>query len=67
MKELENASARLYFKIGSIKLQLQQQLKYCMETKWMDLINYSDIYSEDYYHTAFEIQRVSILVGIYMI
>ncbi len=59
MKELENASARVHIsRLEALKLQLQQQVEvlYGNQLDGLDKL-LRDIYSEDYYHTAFEIQR----------
>ncbi len=59
MKELENASARVHIsRLEALKLQLQQQVEvlYGNQLDGLDKL-LRDIYSEGYYHTAFEIQR----------
>jgi len=59
MKQLENASARVHIsRYESLLLQLQQQIEvlYGNQADGMDRL-LKDIYSEQYYHTAFEIQK----------
>ena len=59
MKELENASARVHVsRLEALKLQMQQQVEvlYGNQTDDIDEL-LRDIYSEDYYHTAYEIQK----------
>ncbi len=59
MKELENASARVHVsRLQALKLQLQQQVEvlYGNQTDGLDRL-LRDIYTDGYYHTAFEIQR----------
>ncbi len=59
MKELENASARVHIsRLEALKIQLQQQVEvlYGNQSDGLDKL-FRDIYSEGYYHTAFEIQR----------
>ena len=59
MKELENASARVHIsRLETLKLQMQQQIEvlYGNQLDGLDKL-LRDIYSEGYYHTAFEIQR----------
>lgn len=59
MKELENASARVHIsRLEALKLQMQQQIEvlYGNQSDGLDKL-LRDIYSEGYYHTAFEIQR----------
>lgn len=59
MKELENASARVHIsRLEALKLQLQQQVEilYGNQVDGLDKL-LRDIYSDGYYHTAFEIQR----------
>jgi SPP1 gp7 family putative phage head morphogenesis protein len=59
MKELENASARVHIsRLEALKIQLQQQVEvlYGNQSDGLDKL-LRDIYSEGYYHTAFEIQR----------
>lgn len=59
MKELENASARVHIsRLQALKLQLQQQVEvlYGNQTDGLDRL-LRDIYTDGYYHTAYEIQR----------
>jgi len=59
MKELENASARVHIsRLEALKIQLQQQVEvlYGNQSDGLDKL-LRDIYSDGYYHTAFEIQR----------
>lgn len=59
MKELENASARVHIsRLEALKLQMQQQVEvlYGNHTDGLDKL-LRDIYSDGYYHTAFEIQK----------
>jgi len=59
MKELENASARVHIsRLEALKIQLQQQVEvlYGNQLDGLDKL-LRDIYSDGYYHTAFEIQR----------
>lgn len=59
MKELENASARVHIsRLESLKLQMQQQVEvlYGNHLDGADKLM-RNIYSEGYYHTAFEIQK----------
>lgn len=59
MKELENASARVHVsRLEALKLQMQQQVEvlYGNQTDDLDKL-LRNIYSERYYHTAYEIQR----------
>lgn len=59
MKELENASARIHIsRLEALKLQLQQQVEvlYGNQTDDIDSLIHT-IYSDGYYHTAFEIQK----------
>lgn len=59
MKELENASARIHIsRLEALKLQLQQQVEvlYGNQTDGIDSLIHT-IYSDSYYHTAFEIQK----------
>lgn len=59
MKELENASARVHIsRLEALKLQLQQQVEvlYGNQTDGIDSLIHT-IYSDGYYHTAFEIQK----------
>ncbi len=58
-KELENASARYHIsRLESIKLQIQQRAESVMGSE-QDLLDkhVREIYSDTYYHTAYEIQR----------
>lgn len=59
MKELENASARYHIsRLESIKLQIQQRAESVMGSE-LDILDkrVRDVYSDTYYHTAYEIQR----------
>lgn len=59
MKQLENASARVHVsRLESLQLQMQQQIEvlYGNQTDGIDALA-RKIYSEGYYHTAYEIQR----------
>lgn len=59
MKELENASARVHIsRLDSIKLQLQQQAErlYGNQLDGVDAL-VRQIYTDGYYHTAFELQK----------
>ncbi|WP_438349924.1 minor capsid protein [Paenibacillus sp. FA6] len=59
MKELENASARVHIsRLEALKIQTQQQAEvlYGNQTDGIDKLA-RGIYSDGYYHTAFEIQR----------
>ncbi len=59
MKELENASARVHIsRLQSLKLQMQQQVEvlYGGQVDSLDKI-LRNIYSDGYYHTAYEIQK----------
>lgn len=59
MKELENASAKYHIsRLDSLKLQLQQQVEVLFGNQ-LDSVDkhLRDIYTEGYYHTAFEIQK----------
>ncbi|MBE6070699.1 MAG: phage head morphogenesis protein [Clostridium butyricum] len=59
MEELENASCKVHIsRLESLKLQLQQQVEvlYGNQLDGLDR-TMRDIYSEGYYHTAFEIQK----------
>lgn len=59
MKELENASARYHIsRLEALKLQMQQSLE-IMFGNVLDCIDVSmrNIYTDGYYHTAFEIQK----------
>ena len=59
MKELENASARVHIsRLEALKLQMQQQVEVLYGNRTDDLDKLlRNIYSERYYHTAYEIQR----------
>lgn len=59
MKQLENASAKVHIsRLESLKLQMQQQMEvlYGNQTDGIDNLA-RKIYSDGYYHTAFEIQK----------
>jgi SPP1 gp7 family putative phage head morphogenesis protein len=59
MKELENASAKVHIsRLESIKLQMQQEIEklYGNQLDGIDKLA-RDIYTDNYYHTAFEIQK----------
>lgn len=59
MKQLENASARVHIsRLDSLKIQLQQQIEvlYGNQTDGIDRL-LRNVYSEGYYHTAWEIQK----------
>lgn len=59
MKQLENASARVHItRLEALKLQMQQQVEvlYGNHTDGLDKL-LRDIYSDGYYHTAWEIQK----------
>lgn len=59
MKELESASARYHIsRLEAIKLQMQQSLEVLFGNQ-LDSIDSAmrDIYTDGYYHTAFEIQK----------
>ncbi|AZK44784.1 minor capsid protein [Paenibacillus lentus] len=59
MKELENASARVHIsRLEALKIQTQHQIEvlYGNQVDGIDRL-VRDIYSEGYYHTAYEIQR----------
>lgn len=59
MKQLENASARVHVsRLDSLKIQLQQQIEvlYGNQTDGIDRL-LRNVYSEGYYHTAWEIQK----------
>lgn len=59
MKELENASARVHVsRLESLKLQIRQQVEVLYGNQ-LDGVNRlaREIYSEGYYHTAYEIQK----------
>lgn len=59
MKELENASARVHIsRLQALKLQMQQQVEVLYGNQMDDLDKIlRNIYSDGYYHTAYEIQR----------
>lgn len=59
MKQLENASARVHIsRLEALKMQVQQHIEvlYGNQVDGLDKLA-RNIYSEGYYHTAFEIQR----------
>ena len=59
MRELENASAKVHIsRLESLKLQLQQEVEvlYGNQVDGIDRLA-REIYTEGYYHTAFEVQR----------
>lgn len=59
LKELENASARVHIsRLEALKLQIQQQVEvlYGNQVDGLDKAM-RNIYSDGYYHTAYEIQR----------
>lgn len=59
MKELENASAKVHIsRLESLKLQMQQEIEvlYGNQLDGIDKLA-RDIYTDGYYHTAFEIQK----------
>ena len=59
MKQLENASAKVHIsRLEALKVQMQQQIEvlYGNQTDGIDTLA-RRIYSDGYYHTAFEIQR----------
>ncbi len=59
MKELENASARVHItRLEALKLQIQQQVEvlYGNEIDGIDKLM-RDIYTSEYYHTAFNVQQ----------
>lgn len=59
MEELENASCKVHIsRLEALKLQLQQQVEvlYGNQLDGLDK-TMRDIYSEGYYHTAFDIQK----------
>ncbi len=59
MKELENASAKVHIsRLEALKLQMQQQVEvlYGNQVDGLDK-TLRGIYSDGYYHTAYEIQR----------
>lgn len=59
MKELENASTRVHVsRLEALKLQMQQQAEVLYGNQLDDVDNLlRDIYTNGYYHTAFEIQK----------
>lgn len=59
VKELENASARVHIsRLESLKLQLRQQAETLSQQSIKATTDATtELYSESYYHTAFEIQR----------
>src|SRR5690554_939599 len=59
MKELENASAKVHIsRLQALKLQMQQQVEILYGNQVDDLDKVlREIYSDGYYHTAYEIQR----------
>lgn len=59
IKQLENASARYHIsRLEALQLQLQQRAESVMSGE-LDVVDarVRDVYQENYYHTAFEIQR----------
>lgn len=59
MKQLENASAKVHIsRLEALKVQMQQQMEvlYGNQTDGIDTLA-RKIYSDGYYHTAFEIQK----------
>lgn len=59
MKQLENASARVHIsRLEALKVQMQQRMEvlYGNQTDGIDTLA-RKIYSDGYYHTAFEIQK----------
>lgn len=59
MKQLENASAKVHIsRLEALKIQTQQQMEvlYGNQTDGIDTLA-RKIYSDTYYHTAYEIQR----------
>lgn len=59
MKELENASARVHIsRLEQIKIQVQQYVEMVFGN-YNDALDghIKDLYKQDYYHTAFEIQK----------
>ena len=59
IKELENASARVHItRLEALKLQIQQQVEvlYGNEIDGIDKLM-RDIYTSEYYHTAFNVQQ----------
>jgi SPP1 gp7 family putative phage head morphogenesis protein len=59
MKELENASARVHIsRLESLKIQMQQELEVLFGNQLDQFDNMAkNIYTEGYYHTAYEIQK----------
>ncbi len=59
MKQLENASARVHVsRLEALKVQMQQQIEVLYGNQVDELDKLArNIYSEGYYHTAFEIQK----------
>lgn len=59
MRQLENASARVHIsRLEALELQLQQEIELLYGGQLDDLDGVlRGVYSEGYYHTAFEIQR----------
>ena len=59
VKELENASARVHIsRLESLKLQLRQQAETLSQQSIKATTDATtELYSESYYHTAFEIQK----------
>lgn len=59
LKELENASSKKHItRLEALKLQLQQQVEVLYGNQLDDFDKLSrDIYHDNYYHTAFEIQK----------
>lgn len=59
MKQLENASAKVHIsRLEALKVQMQQQMEvlYGNQTDGIDTLA-RKIYSDSYYHTAYEIQK----------
>lgn len=59
MKQLENASAKVHIsRLEALKVQMQQQMEvlYGNQTDGIDALA-RKIYSDSYYHTAYEIQK----------
>lgn len=59
LKELENASAKTHMsRLESLKLQIQNQIEVLYSKQSIEIDNFmKDIYSEGYYHTAYEIAK----------
>jgi len=59
MKQLENASARVHIsRLESLRLQIQQEVEALYGGRIDDVDGFMrEIYSQSYYHRAFEIQR----------